>query len=146
MAWEDPLRLGRVKLEKRSSSSSFENRAFNFIVKEICSDTGNVVTEHSFELVYKWFGLQENAKLNLCNPIHVGALAIAREVVKCTSKFLLVRRPERLQELADMIINKARKYLFLHCTEDVDYRKPVHFYAVSIAANEILNFRGVDNG
>lgn len=100
------------------------------------------LTTASFELVYKWFGLRENGRLNLCNPVHVGALAIAREIARFAPEdYIDIGRPDNLQELADMIVNRARRGLRIHITEDVDYRNPVHFNAVTCACREILRIK-----
>ena len=152
MAWEDPLKLSYSKSREckkkknsycLSASISFEEKAINFIIHDKFADTveAHKITAASFELVYKWFGLRENGRLNLCNPAHVGALAVAREVIVCTSNYHKVKRPERLRELSEKIIEKARSYLLIHDNMDVDYRNPIHFIAVSISAYEILKLR-----
>ena len=96
------------------------------------------VMASSLNLVYKWFGLLENGKLNYRNPIHIGALAIAREMVIRNENFMSVEVPYNLQELSDAIINRARKYLRIQPSDDVDYRIFSHFKAVSIATQEVL--------
>ena len=128
--WKDPL------LQFQSHEQSNLNVNLTNSTSVIRHDPH--VMAYSLNLVYKWFGLRENGKLNYRNPIHVGALAIAREIVIHDENFMYVEVPYNLQELSDTIINRARKYLRIQPSDDVDYRISSHFEAVSIATQEIL--------
>lgn len=140
--WEDPLlKLGNknfslVDINMKRTMKIFSSEELNEILNQ-----DPHITMYAIELVYKWFRLQGDGKLNFLNPIHIGALAIAREIVINNDNFMSVEIPCNLQELSDMIMKSARSYLRINEYDDVDYRIIEHFIAVSIATREVLKLQ-----